>query len=217
MSPAPAAIAPRYVRLSGEIADQAVLDSLQGRLPGRRHRPRLRLDRGRRRLRGDRRPAKAFPPASSAAPGDGARCRSSTARCAALARAPPAAISARRRRAASTPTASSTPATWSSCGASRYHFVGRRGGVINVGGLKVHPEEVEAVINRHPAVAHVAGRAGRKPDHRRDRRRRGGAGRTGADDGAGGAEAGHPRALPRGAAAATRSPAVAPLRRRRWP
>ena len=34
----------------------------------------------------------------------------------------------------------------------RYHFVGRRGGVINVGGLKVHPEEVEAVINRHPAV-----------------------------------------------------------------
>jgi len=34
----------------------------------------------------------------------------------------------------------------------RYYFVGRRGGVINVGGMKVHPEEVEAVINRHPAV-----------------------------------------------------------------
>jgi acyl-coenzyme A synthetase/AMP-(fatty) acid ligase len=34
----------------------------------------------------------------------------------------------------------------------RYHFVGRRDGVINVGGLKVYPEEVEAVINRHPAV-----------------------------------------------------------------
>lgn len=34
----------------------------------------------------------------------------------------------------------------------RHHFVGRRSGVINVGGLKVHPEEVEAVINRHPAV-----------------------------------------------------------------
>jgi acyl-coenzyme A synthetase/AMP-(fatty) acid ligase len=30
--------------------------------------------------------------------------------------------------------------------------VGRRDGVINVGGLKVHPEEVEAVINRHPGV-----------------------------------------------------------------
>ncbi|HEX4020609.1 MAG TPA: long-chain fatty acid--CoA ligase [Acidobacteriaceae bacterium] len=34
----------------------------------------------------------------------------------------------------------------------RYHFVGRRDGMINVGGLKVHPEEVEAVINRHPEV-----------------------------------------------------------------
>jgi acyl-coenzyme A synthetase/AMP-(fatty) acid ligase len=34
----------------------------------------------------------------------------------------------------------------------RYHFSGRRGGIINVGGLKVHPEEVEAVINRHPRV-----------------------------------------------------------------
>jgi acyl-coenzyme A synthetase/AMP-(fatty) acid ligase len=34
----------------------------------------------------------------------------------------------------------------------RYYFVGRRDGVINVGGLKVHPEEVEEVINRHPHV-----------------------------------------------------------------
>jgi acyl-coenzyme A synthetase/AMP-(fatty) acid ligase len=35
---------------------------------------------------------------------------------------------------------------------NRYYFVGRRDGVINVGGLKVYPEEVEAVINRHPKV-----------------------------------------------------------------
>lgn len=34
----------------------------------------------------------------------------------------------------------------------RYYFVGRREGVINVGGQKVHPEEVEAVINQHPDV-----------------------------------------------------------------
>ena len=34
----------------------------------------------------------------------------------------------------------------------RYYFVGRRGGIINVGGRKVHPEEVEAIINRHPSV-----------------------------------------------------------------
>lgn len=36
--------------------------------------------------------------------------------------------------------------------AGRCHFVGRRDGIINVGGLKVHPEEVEAVINSHPGV-----------------------------------------------------------------
>jgi acyl-CoA synthetase (AMP-forming)/AMP-acid ligase II len=35
---------------------------------------------------------------------------------------------------------------------NRYYFLGRDSGVINVGGLKVHPEEVEAVINLHPAV-----------------------------------------------------------------
>ena len=42
----------------------------------------------------------------------------------------------------------------------RYYFVGRREGVINVGGQKVHPEEVEAVINQHPGVqiARVRGR-----------------------------------------------------------
>lgn len=34
----------------------------------------------------------------------------------------------------------------------RYYFVGRRDGVINIGGLKVYPEEIEAVINRHPEV-----------------------------------------------------------------
>lgn len=34
----------------------------------------------------------------------------------------------------------------------RYHFVGRGDGMINVGGMKVYPEEVEAVINGHPKV-----------------------------------------------------------------
>jgi acyl-coenzyme A synthetase/AMP-(fatty) acid ligase len=34
----------------------------------------------------------------------------------------------------------------------RYVFVGRRGGIINVGGAKVHPEEVEAALNAHAAV-----------------------------------------------------------------
>jgi acyl-CoA synthetase (AMP-forming)/AMP-acid ligase II len=34
----------------------------------------------------------------------------------------------------------------------RFYFLGRTNGVINVGGLKVHPEEVEGIINRHPLV-----------------------------------------------------------------
>jgi len=45
----------------------------------------------------------------------------------------------------------------------RYHFAGRAGGVINVGGLKVHPEEVEAVINAHPWVHMSLARARRNP------------------------------------------------------
>jgi acyl-coenzyme A synthetase/AMP-(fatty) acid ligase len=34
----------------------------------------------------------------------------------------------------------------------RYHFIGRRGGIINVGGAKVHPEEVETALNAHATV-----------------------------------------------------------------
>jgi acyl-coenzyme A synthetase/AMP-(fatty) acid ligase len=45
----------------------------------------------------------------------------------------------------------------------RYHFVGRRGGIINIGGLKVHPEEIEAVINRHPQVRMSRARSRRSP------------------------------------------------------
>ena len=45
----------------------------------------------------------------------------------------------------------------------RYYFVGRRGGIINVGGMKVHPEEVEAVINRHPQVRMSLVRPKRSP------------------------------------------------------
>ncbi|PYO64427.1 MAG: long-chain fatty acid--CoA ligase, partial [Gemmatimonadetes bacterium] len=45
----------------------------------------------------------------------------------------------------------------------RYYFLGRKSGVINVGGLKVYPEEVEAVINRHPAVRMSIVRSKRSP------------------------------------------------------
>jgi acyl-coenzyme A synthetase/AMP-(fatty) acid ligase len=45
----------------------------------------------------------------------------------------------------------------------RYHFVGRRDGIINIGGLKVHPEEIEAVINRHAEVRMSRARSRRSP------------------------------------------------------
>jgi acyl-coenzyme A synthetase/AMP-(fatty) acid ligase len=45
----------------------------------------------------------------------------------------------------------------------RYHFAGRCGGVINVGGQKVYPEEIETVINRHPGVWMSRVRARKNP------------------------------------------------------
>ena len=45
----------------------------------------------------------------------------------------------------------------------RYYFAGRKDGVINVGGQKIHPEEVEAVINSHPRVRVSLVRARKNP------------------------------------------------------
>src|SRR5207248_4124630 len=47
--------------------------------------------------------------------------------------------------------------------ADRCYFLGRQGGVINVGGLKVYPEEIEAVINSHPWVSMSRVSARRNP------------------------------------------------------
>lgn len=45
----------------------------------------------------------------------------------------------------------------------RYYFRGRRGGVINVGGQKVYPEEVESVLNADPRVRMSLVRPRRNP------------------------------------------------------
>ena len=71
-------------------------------------------------------------------------------------------MSAANRRSP-TPTALSTPATSSSGVATAIYFAGRKGGIINIGGLKVHPEEIEAVINRHPQVRMSLVRPKRNP------------------------------------------------------
>jgi acyl-CoA synthetase (AMP-forming)/AMP-acid ligase II len=45
----------------------------------------------------------------------------------------------------------------------RYYFTGRREGVINVGGQKVYPEEVEAVARQHPAIRMARAKPRRSP------------------------------------------------------
>ncbi|MGH6878103.1 MAG: AMP-binding protein [Rhizomicrobium sp.] len=45
----------------------------------------------------------------------------------------------------------------------RYYFGGRNDGTINIGGNKVHPEEIEAALNRHPQVAASRAKARRNP------------------------------------------------------
>jgi acyl-coenzyme A synthetase/AMP-(fatty) acid ligase len=151
MSPAAQLMSPRYVRLSGEIADQAILDGLRAVYPqavvahayaSTEAGVGFAVNDGR----------EGFP-ADLIGLGRGEvemKVEGGTLRIRSL-------------RTASRYVAEEAAALMDADGfvdtgdivelrADRYHFVGRQGGIINVGGLKVHPEEVEAVINRHPAV-----------------------------------------------------------------
>ena len=151
MSGAAQRIAPQYVRLSGEIADQAILDALRAQYP------RARI-------------AHAF---ASTEAGVGFEVEDGKAGIPASYFAQAAngvemKVEDGSLRIRSTRTArhyvggQSMPLAdrdgYVDTGdilelrEGRYYFSGRRGGIINVGGLKVHPEEVEAVINRHPRV-----------------------------------------------------------------
>jgi len=150
MSGAATTIAPRYVRLSGEIADQAVLDSLRATYP-------------------EATVAHAF---ASTEAGVAFEVRDGLAGFPVTLLGAPGPVELRvigdtlRIRSAGTAQrylGDDAPPLRDAQGyvdtgdrleqrAGRYHFMGRLGGVINVGGLKVHPEEVEAVINSHPWV-----------------------------------------------------------------
>ena len=151
MRPAIRSIAPRYVRLSGEIADQPVLDALRAVFPhaniGHAY---ASTEAG---VAFDVNDGLAgFPAAFVGRARDGVEMR-----------VVDGALQIRSGRTASRYVGPAAPALAGDDGfvdtgdiverrGERYHFVGRRGGIINVGGLKVHPEEVEAVINRHPLV-----------------------------------------------------------------
>jgi len=150
MFPAIRRIAPRYVRLSGEIADQAILDALRAAFPqaaiGHAY---ASTEAGVAFAVNDKRAG--FPAAFAETIRDGVELK----------------IVDGSLRIRSSGTASRYVGNGQSladgdgfvdtgdiverCG-DRYYFAGRKGGIINVGGLKVHPEEIEAVINRHPQV-----------------------------------------------------------------
>jgi acyl-coenzyme A synthetase/AMP-(fatty) acid ligase len=151
MSPAIRNISPGYVRLSGEIADQAVLNQLQNAFPGAKI-------------------AHAFASTEAGVAfdvGDGLAGFPAD-----WVGRPDAPVEMRvqdgslRIRSARLASAYAGDPTRQLADAEgfvdtgdtvelrdgRYHFTGRREGVINVGGLKVHPEEVEAIVNLHPNV-----------------------------------------------------------------
>jgi acyl-coenzyme A synthetase/AMP-(fatty) acid ligase len=146
----PQPVAPAYVRLSGEIADQAVLDGLRAAFPqaaivhayaSTEAGVAFEVTDGR----------EGFPESFLARPGpvrmkveDGSLRIASPRMASGYAGADPAPLA----------DADGFVDTGDMLALrdGRFRFVGRRSGIINVGGLKVHPEEVEAVINRHPAV-----------------------------------------------------------------
>ena len=150
MSGAAATIAPRYVRLSGEIADQPVLDSLRAAYPAALVAHAFASTEAG--VAFEVRDGRAgFPAALVGAPGVvELRVSDETLRI----RSPGTAqrylgegVEPLRAADGFVDTGDRLEEQ-----GGRYYFMGRRGGVINVGGLKVHPEEVEAVINAHPWV-----------------------------------------------------------------
>lgn len=150
MSGAAATIAPRYVRLSGEIADQPILDSLRAAYPAATVAHAFASTEAG--VAFEVRDGHAgFPVALVGAPGAvELRVADETLQI----RSPGTAQRYLGEGAEPLRAADGFVDTGDRMGehAGRYHFMGRRGGVINVGGLKVHPEEVEAVINAHPWV-----------------------------------------------------------------
>lgn len=163
MSGAAAAIAPRYVRLSGEIADQAVLDALRAAYPQAMVAHAFASTEAG--VAFEVRDGLAGFPAGLVEPSD-ARVRLSIAGGTLHVRSGGNAHGYLGPDAATFPRSSDGAVDTGDLieeRAGRYHFLGRQGGVINVGGLKVYPEEIEAVINSHPWVRMSLVRARRNP------------------------------------------------------
>ena len=162
MSGSAAGFSPRYVRLSGEIADQAVLDGLAQAFPnasvGHAY---ASTEAGVGFAVNDGR--EGFPASLIGPNRDGVEMK-----------VVDGSLCIRSRRAAHAYVGKAAAALTDADGfvdtgdmvelrGDRYYFVGRRGGIINIGGLKVHPEEIEAVINRHADVRMSRAKSRRSP------------------------------------------------------
>jgi acyl-coenzyme A synthetase/AMP-(fatty) acid ligase len=148
MHPAAHVIAPRYIRLSGEIADQSILNALCSVYPQATivH-AYASTEAGVGFEVGDGQ--EGFPVSLIGRPGPDIKIDHGTLRIRSAGNA--IGCVGDRTRIADRDGFIDTGDTVERRG-DRYYFRGRRGGIINIGGLKVFPEEVEAVINRHPAV-----------------------------------------------------------------
>ena len=150
MSGAASAFSPKYVRLSGEIADQAVLDGLHQAFPsasiGHAYASTeagvgFAVNDG---LEGF--------PANVVGSRDGVEVKVVDGCLHIRSRRAAHAYVGRRAIALTDEEGFVHTGDMVELRGDRYHFVGRRGGIINIGGLKVHPEEIEAVINQHDEV-----------------------------------------------------------------
>ncbi len=160
MSGHAARIAPAYVRLSGEIADQTLLDRLRAAYPGARVAHAFASTEAG--VAFDVTDGLAgFPAVWVGAPGpaelrvlrDTLHVRSARTAAGYLGAAP----------CLSDADGFVDTGDIVALRGDRYHFLGRVGGVINVGGQKVHPEEVEAALHAHPAVLAARVRARLSP------------------------------------------------------
>ena len=162
MSGSAAGFAPRYVRLSGEIADQAVLDGLAQAFPnasvGHAY---ASTEAGVGFAVNDGR--EGFPASLIGPSNGGVEIKIVDGSLRIRSRRTAHAYVGKRAAALTDGEGFVDTGDMVELRGDRYYFVGRRGGIINIGGLKVHPEEIEAVINRHADVRMSRAKSRRSP------------------------------------------------------
>ena len=162
MSGAAAQFSPRYVRLSGEIADQAVLDGLAQAFPGASiGHAYASTEAGVGFAVNDGR--EGFPASLIGGNRDGVEMKVEDGSLRIRSKRTAHAYIGRRAAPLTDADGFVDTGDMIELRGERYHFVDRRGGIINIGGLKVHPEEVETVINRHESVRMSRARSRRSP------------------------------------------------------